>query len=79
MSCEMVIRDRRITPKYLPSLSSCGKRFDVGHAMSCMKGSFIYRRHDDVPDMLANRLKDACHDFQVEPHLHIKVLASGAN
>ena len=34
----------RWTPKYLPSLCPCAKRFDVDHAMSCMKGGFIYKR-----------------------------------
>ena len=72
----------RWTPKYLPSLCPCGKRFDVNHAMSCMKGGFIYRRHDDVRDMLANLLKDVCHDVQVEPHLQSltgEALTGGAN
>ena len=38
----------RWTPKYLPSTCPCGKKFDVDHAMSCMKGGFVHRRHDDV-------------------------------
>jgi hypothetical protein len=48
----------RWTQKYLPSLCPCGKKYDVDHAMSCMKGGFVYRRHDEVRDMLANLLKD---------------------
>jgi hypothetical protein len=47
----------RWTPKYLPSLCPCGKKY-VDHAMSCMKGGFVHRRHDEVRDMLANLLKD---------------------
>ena len=43
----------RWTPKYLPSMCPCGKRFDVDHAMSCMKGGFVHRRHDDVRDLFA--------------------------
>ena len=67
---------------YDPSLCPCGKKYDVDHAMSCMKGGFVYRRHDEVRDMLANLLKDVCHDVQVEPHLQIltgEVLTSSAN
>ena len=72
----------RWTPKYLPSLCPCGKKYDVDHAMSCMMGGFVYRRHDEVRDMLANLLKDVYHDVQVEPHLQIltgEVLTSSAN
>ena len=46
----------RWIPKYLPSLCPCGKKYDVDHAMSCMKGGFVHRRHDEVRDMLANLL-----------------------
>ena len=47
-----------------------------------MKGGFVHRRHDEVRDMLANLLKDVCHDVQVEPHLQIltgEVLTSSVN
>ena len=37
--------------------------------MSCMKGGFVHRRHDDVGDLFASLLKDVCHDVEVEPHL----------
>ena len=72
----------RWTPKFLPSFCPCGKRYDVDHAMSCMKGGFIYRRHDDVRDMLASLLKDVCHDVHVEPHIETltgDVLPDGTN
>ena len=72
----------RWTPKYFQSLCPCGKRFDADHVMSCMKGGFIYKRHDDVRDLLANLLKEVCHDVQVEPHLQTltgEVLNGGAN
>ena len=71
----------RWTPKYLPSICPCGKRFDVNHAMSCMKGGFVHRRHD-VQDLFATLLKDVCHDVEVEPHLETltgEVLSSSAN
>ena len=51
----------RWTPKYLPSMCPCGKRFDVDHAMSCMKGRLVHRRHDDVRDLFATLLKDIYH------------------
>ena len=47
-----------------------------------MKGGFIYKRHDDVRDLLANLLKEMCHDVQVEPYLQTltgEVLNGGAN
>ena len=72
----------RWTPKYLPSTCPCGKRFDVDHAMSCMKGGFVHRRHDDVRDLFASLLEDVCHDVEVEPHhqpLTGEVLISSAN
>ena len=72
----------RWRPKYLPSMCPCGKRFDVDHAMSCMKGGFVHRRHDDVRDLFATLLKDVCHDVEVEPHLETltgEVLSSSAN
>ena len=59
----------RWTPKYLPSTCPCGKRFDVDHAMSYMKGGFVHRTHDDVQDLYASLLKDVCHDVEVKPHL----------
>ena len=37
--------------------------------LSCMKGGFIYKRRGDVRDLLANLLKEVCHDVQVEPYL----------
>ena len=71
-----------LTLKYLPSTCPCGKRFDVDHAMSCMKGRFVRRRYDDLRDLFASLLMDVCHDFEVEPHLKTltgEVLTSSAN
>ena len=72
----------RWTSKYLLSTCPCGKRFDVDHAMLCMKGRFVHRSYDDVRDLFASPLKDVCHDFEVEPHLQPltgEVLISSAN
>ena len=46
-----------------------GKKFDVDHAVSCIKRGFVYRRHDEVRDLFSSILKDVCHDVEVEPHL----------
>ena len=53
------------TLKYLPSTSTCSRRFDVDHAMYCMKDEFVHRRHDDVRDLFASLLMDECHDLEV--------------
>ena len=59
----------RWTPKYLPPVCPCGKSFNVDHAMSCMKGGFVHRRHDEVRDLFASLLQDVCHDVEIEPPL----------
>ena len=59
----------RWTRKYLPSTCPCGKRFDVDHAMTCMKGGFVHRRHGDERDEFASLLKNVCYDVEVEPQL----------
>ena len=49
--------------------------------MSCMKGGFVHRTHDDVRDLFASLLKDVCHDVEVKPHLQplTELLISSAN
>ena len=59
----------RWTPKYLPPVCPCDKSFNVDHAMSCMKGGFVHRRHDEVRDLFASLLQDVCHDVEIEPPL----------
>ena len=70
------------TLKYLPSTCPCGKRLDINHATSCMKGGFVHRRHKEVRDLFISLLKDVCHDVEVKPHLQTltgEVLTSSAN
>ena len=55
--------------KRMPNLCSCGKPFDVDHAMSCFKGGFIHQRHDQMRDMIAQLMSDIYKDVQIEPHL----------
>ena len=59
--------------KYLPMNCACGKGFDVDHGMSCMKGGFIYQRHDEVCDLLATLMKEVMNDVQTERHLQSQV------
>ena len=50
--------------------------------MSCMKGGFVHRRHDEVRDLFASLLQDVCHDVEVEPHLQTltgEILTSSTN
>ena len=55
--------------KRLPLNCACGKQFTVDHAISCLKGGFIHRRHDELQDIVANLLDEVAYDVRVEPHL----------
>ena len=55
--------------KRLPLNCACGKRFDMDHAMSCLKGGYIHQRHDRLRDMFAALIDDVAHSTQVEPML----------
>ena len=47
----------------------CGKKYDVDHAMSCMKGGFISQRHNRVRNFLADVLSEVQNDVAIEPVL----------
>ena len=53
----------------LPSRCTCGKPFDVKHAMSCKKGGFVSQRHDNIRDLFTILLDKVCKNVQSEPHL----------
>ena len=55
--------------KYLPSTCACSKPFNIDHALSCPKGGFIYQRHNELRDTLANMVQEVCKDVKVEPDL----------
>ena len=55
--------------KGLPSFCTCGDNFTVNHALSCKKGSFVSKRHDNVRDLFTSLLNRVCHNVQAEPHL----------
>ena len=46
----------------------CGSRFDVSHALSCKKGSFVTLRHNEIRNLISVALTEVCPDVLV---LHI--------
>ena len=66
----------------IPRKCVCGERFDVNHAMICMKGGFVVQRHDELRDLEAELLNPVCKDVETEPVLQDiteEVLGRGAN
>ena len=55
--------------KRLPTYCACGKSFTVDHALSCLKGGFIHRRHDEIRDLLAAAIDEVAYDVSTEPAL----------
>ena len=53
----------------LPTSCPCGSKFDIQHSMSCTKGGFIYIRCNDLQDLTANMMSEACKDTEIEPKL----------
>ena len=53
----------------IPSKCVCGERFDVNHAMICMKGGFVVQRHNELRDLEAELLNLVCKDVETEPVL----------
>ena len=39
----------------------------MDHAMSCMMGGYVHRRHDRLRDLFANLLNGVAHEVQIEP------------
>ena len=52
--------------KRLPSYCACGKQVTVDRAISCLKGGFIHRRHEEFRGMLANLLDEVAYDVRLE-------------
>ena len=55
--------------KRLPRNCACGKPFSVDHALSCLKGGFIHRRHDEIRDLLATAIDEVAYEVTTEPAL----------
>ena len=53
----------------IPASCGCGKTFNVAHALSCHLGGFTSIRHNELRDLTADLLQQACHDVRVEPPL----------
>ena len=57
------------TIKRLPSKCACGSSFDISHSLTCKKGGFVIRRHNELRDITADLLSEVCHDVCIEPPL----------
>ena len=55
--------------KRLPANCPCGNKFSLDHAVSCIKGGFIHRRHDNLCDTLACLLEEISTEVSTEPIL----------
>ena len=53
----------------LPINCVCKEKFNPDHAMQCMNGGFVHKRHDRIRDMFAKLLNDVAYDVRVEPPL----------
>ena len=57
------------TPPFLPTNCICGNAFSVEHALSCNRGAFPIRRHNEIRDLTAELLSHVCYDTCLEPGL----------
>ena len=53
----------------LPSKCACNDVFNVTHALSCKKGGFVSKRHDNIKDLFTILLSKVCKSVESEPHL----------
>ena len=44
------------------NICPCGRKFDIQHSMNCKKFSFIYIQLNDLRDLTANMMSEACKD-----------------
>ena len=56
-------------PSRLPTHCICGGQFTVEHALSCSRGGFPSIRHNEIRDIAADLLSEACHSVGTEPEL----------
>ena len=60
----------RWSMKRLPINCVCKKeQFSTDHAMQCINGGFVHKRHDRIRDALAKLLDDVAYDVRIEPPL----------
>ena len=55
--------------KYLPTRCACGNPFSMDHAIQCMRGGYVIRRHDRMRDLLAKLLDGVADGVAIEPRL----------
>ena len=55
--------------KRVPTHCQCKKSFDSDHAMQCMLGGYVTRRHNRIRDLVAKLLNSVAHGVQIEPPL----------
>ena len=53
----------------LPTMCSCGSKFDMQHSMSFKKGGFVNIRHNDLRNVTAKMLSEVCNGTEIEPKL----------
>ena len=56
-------------PPHRPSHCVCGKSNSIEHALSCSNGAFPSIHHNEIQDVIAALLSEACHDVSTEPSL----------
>ena len=59
----------RWTIKRLPLNCACKQKFSPDHAMQCINGGFIHKRHDRIKDAYAKLIDEVAYDVRVEPPL----------
>ena len=55
--------------KRLPIKCVCTQNFTMDHAMQCMTGGYVHRRHDRLRDLFAGLLDKVAHEVHTEPGL----------
>ena len=55
--------------KRLPLKCVCNKEFSPDHAMQCLNGGFVHKRHDGIRDALAKVINEIAYDVRIEPPL----------
>ena len=48
---------------------ACGKKNSIDHALTCPKGGFVSRRHNELRDLEAEMLSEVCLSVEKEPVL----------
>ena len=54
---------------HTPLYCGCGSPNSLNHTLVCMKGGYVSMRHNNLRDMEATFLREACRDVKTEPPL----------